>query len=144
MNKEQQKEFLYDKFLELQEQVHIKNQKKIKIGLRVNIILPLIFLAICFLSDRSKLVFLVLWILSLFGISFYLLYVEYMDFKLQEQLRDFGIVDEDAESQALIGNQVVQGIDEIHNVQKEMVKDIKDLRKEIKSDIRNMGDKFKK
>ena len=144
MNKEQQKEFLYDKFLELQEQVHIKNQKKIKIGLRVNIILPLIFLAICFLSDRSKLVFLVLWILSLFGISFYLLYVEYMDFKLQEQLRDFGIVDEDAESQALIGNQVVQGIDEIHNVQKEMVKDIKDLRKGIKSDIRNMGDKFKK
>ena len=86
------KELMYDKFLELQQQENLKNQKKIRVGLKINILLPLIFLAICFISDRSKLVFLLLWIISLFGIAFYLLYVEYMDFKLQAQLKEFGII----------------------------------------------------
>ena len=115
-----QKEELYDRFYEIQESIHLQNQKKIRVGLKVNIFLPLIFLAISFLSNRSKLVFLVLWIVSLFGISFYLLYVEYMDFKLQERLKEFGIIEQD-EAKALIGNEVVQGIDDINNARKEMV-----------------------
>ncbi len=142
MGTDNQKEEMYDKFLEVQKQVHIKNQKKIKVGLKVNVLLPLIFLVISFISNRSKLVFLVLWIVSLFGISFYLLYVEYMDFKLQEQLQEFGIIDEGTE--ALIGNEVIQGIDEINNTRKEVANDIKDLKKELKSDIRTMGEKLKK
>lgn len=130
-----EKEIMYDRFLELQQQVHIKNQKKIRVGLKVNIILPLVFLAISFLSNRSKLAFLVLWIVSLFGIAFYLLYVEYMDFKLQESMKEFGIIDKE-ENQALIGNEVVQGMRDINNAQKEMVKDIKERRKELKQEIK--------
>ncbi|MBE5920613.1 MAG: hypothetical protein II833_08715 [Pseudobutyrivibrio sp.] len=143
-----EKEIVYEKFLELQQQVHLKNQKKIRVGLKVNILLPLVFLIISFVSDRSKLVFLVLWIVSLFGIAFYLLYVEYMDFKLQEQLMELGIMEKEAEAQALIGNEVVQGMADINNARKEVEKDIKDFRKEfkkeIKSDIRTMGGKLKK
>ncbi|WP_028243118.1 hypothetical protein [Pseudobutyrivibrio ruminis] len=143
-----EKEIVYEKFLELQQQVHLKNQKKIKVGLKVNILLPLVFLIISFVSDRSKLVFLVLWIVSLFGIAFYLLYIEYMDFKLQEQLQELGIMEKEAEAQALIGNEVVQGMNEINNARKEVKKDIKDfsegLKKEIKTDIRTMGGKLKK
>ena len=71
-----EKEIVYEKFLELQQQVHLKNQKKIRVGLKVNILLPLVFLIISFVSNRSKLVFLVLWIVSLFGIAAYLMYVE--------------------------------------------------------------------
>ena len=143
-----EKEIVYEKFLELQQQVHLKNQKKIKVGLKVNILLPLVFLVISFISDRSKLVFLVLWIVSLFGIAFYLLYIEYMDFKLQEQLQELGIMEKEAEAQALIGNEVVQGMTEINNARKEVEKDIKDfskgLKKEIKTDIRTMGGKLNK
>ncbi|SFH80995.1 hypothetical protein SAMN04487830_10914 [Pseudobutyrivibrio sp. OR37] len=143
-----EKEIVYEKFMELQKQVHLNNQKKIRVGLKVNILLPLVFLVISFTSNRSKLVFLVLWIVSLFGIAFYLLYVEYMDFKLQEQLQELGIMEKEAEAQALIGNEVVQSMEDINNARKEVQKDIKDLRqgikKEIKSDIRTMGDKFKK
>ena len=143
-----EKELVYEKFFELQQQVHLKNQKKIRVGLKVNILLPLVFLIISFVSDRSKLVFLVLWIVSLFGIAFYLLYVEYMDFKLQEQLMELGIMEKEAEAQALIGNEVVQGMADINNARKEVEKDIKDFRKEfkkeIKSDIRTMGGKLKK
>ena len=139
-----EKEIVYEKFMELQQQVHQKNQKKIKVGLKVNILLPLVFLVISFISDRSKLVFLVLWIVSLFGIAFYLLYVEYMDFELQEQLKELGIMEKEAEAQALIGEEVIQSIDEINNAKNEMVKDIKDLRKEIKTEIQSMGDKLKR
>ena len=139
-----EKEIFYEKFLELQQQIHQKNQKKIRVGLKVNIILPLVFLIISFISNRSKLVFLVLWIVSLFGIAFYLLYVEYMDFKLQEPLMELGIMEKEAEAQALIGKEVIQSIDDINNARNEMVKDLKDFRKEIKSDIHAMGDKLKR
>ena len=139
-----EKEIVYEKFMDLQQQVHQRNQKKIKVGLKVNILLPLVFLVISFITDRSKLVFLVLWIVSLFGIAFYLLYVEYMDFELQEQLKELGIMEKEAEAQALIGEEGIQSIDEINNAKNEMVKDIKDLRKEIKTDIQSMGDKLKR
>ena len=142
MGNDSQKEEMYDKFLELQEQEHEKNQKKIRVGLKVNIFLPLIFLAISFISNRSKLVFLLLWIVSLFGIAFYLLYVEYMDFKIQEQLQEFGITDQD--TKALIGDEVIQGIEDIKGVGKVVKEEIKDKRKEIRSDILTMGDKLKK
>ena len=139
-----EKEIVYEKFMDLQQQIHLQNQKKIKIGLKVNILLPLIFLVISFITDRSKLVFLVLWIVSLFGIAFYLLYVEYMDFELQEQLKELGIMEKEAEAQALIGKEVIQSIDEVNNAKNEVVKDIKDLKKEIKTDIQSMGDKLKR
>ncbi len=135
---------LYEKFIDLQEATHLKNQKKIRVGLRVNILLPLVFLIISFITNRSKLVFLVLWIVSLFGISFYLLYVEYMDFKLQEQLKELGIMEEEAEAQALIGAEVVNSINELKNVRDGLVEDIKELRKELKSDLQNRGDSTKK
>ena len=134
---EKEKELLYEKFMDLQQQVHLKNQKKIRVGLKVNILLPLVFLVLSFATDRSKLVFLLLWIISLFGISFYLLYIEYMDFKLQEQLMELGIMEKEAEAQALIGEEVIQSIDEINKAQKEVAKDLKDH-------IRLMGDKLKK
>ena len=134
---EKGKEILYEKFLDLQQQVHLKNQKKIRVGLKVNILLPLVFLVLSFATDRSKLVFLLLWIISLFGISFYLLYIEYMDFKLQEQLMELGIMEKESEAQALIGEEVIQSIDEINKAQKEVAKDLKDH-------IRLMGDKLKK
>ncbi|MCR5581530.1 MAG: hypothetical protein K6F66_08060 [Pseudobutyrivibrio sp.] len=143
-----EKEIVYEKFIDLQQQVHQKNQKKIRVGLKINILLPLVFLVISFITDRSKLVFLVLWIASLFGIAFYLLYVEYTDFKLQEQLVELGIMEKEAEAQVLIGEEVIQSIDEINNARSEMEKNIKDLKKEIKkeikTDIRNVGDKLKR
>lgn len=141
MTKEQ---IIYERFLELQQEAHEKNQKKIRVGLKINILLPLIFLAISFLSNRSKLVFLVLWIVSLFGISFYLLYVEYMDFKIQEQLKEVGIIEEEAETQVLIGAEVLQSMDEINNVRTEVEKNLKDIKDGLKTDIRNVGDKLKK
>lgn len=84
-------EELYDRFMDYQTKVHEANQKRIRLGLKVNIFFPLIFLTLCFLTDGSKLIFLIFWIVSLFGIAFYLMYVEYSDDKLQRQMKAFGL-----------------------------------------------------
>ena len=81
---------------------------------------------------------------SIFVWNSFLPIVRGIYFKLQEQLQELGIMEKEAEAQALIGEGVIQSIDEINNARNEMVKDIKDLRKEIKSDIQTMGDKLKK
>jgi hypothetical protein len=93
-------ERLYNHFMDYEQSVHEKNQKRIRVGLKVNIFFPLIFLFLCFVTDASKLFFLILWILSLFGIAFYLMYVEYQDYKLQEQMKTFrGESPEDSEEE---------------------------------------------
>ena len=53
--------------------------------------------------------FLLLWIISLFGIATYLIYVEYSDYKMLEQLKELG-VDEEAlrDDVNLIGEGVQQ------------------------------------
>ncbi|MBO6215705.1 MAG: hypothetical protein J6N76_09310 [Lachnospiraceae bacterium] len=89
MSEEKNYKEIYDNYIAYEAQSHEKNQKKIKVGLKVNILLPLVFLIISFLTKGSKLVFLILWIVSLFGISAYLIYIEYRDYRMQERLKLF-------------------------------------------------------
>ena len=49
-------------------------------------------------------VFLILWIASLFGIAVYLILVEYSDYNLQEKLSE--ITDEEREPEALLGQEI--------------------------------------
>ncbi|MCR5545588.1 MAG: hypothetical protein K6F30_03825 [Lachnospiraceae bacterium] len=95
----------FEKYTQYQQDLHEKNQNKIRVGLKVNILLPLVFLFMSFFVKDSKLIFLILWIVSLFGIAAYLVYIEYSDYKLQEQLMDFsGETEKQADS--LIGAKV--------------------------------------
>ena len=100
---------MYDKFINYEQNLHQQNQKRIRVGLKINIILPLFFLILSFAISEGKLVFLLLWIISLFGIATYLIYVEYSDYKMLEQLKELG-VDEDAlrDGVNLIGEGVQQ------------------------------------
>lgn len=82
-NKSKQKT-LKQNMMQYQEQVHAENQKKIRHGIKCVFTIPLLFLALVFLTDSTKVIFLTLWIVSLFLISAYLIYIEYNDFKLQK------------------------------------------------------------
>ena len=140
MSKEKELEIMYKKFMDYQQKLHEKNGRRIKVGLKVNILLPLIFLIISFITQSSKLVFLVLWIVSLFGISFYLLYIEFSDFRLQEKMKEFGIVDEEEVQMALIGEEVQRSIEELGNLKNsEVIQDIKELRNNIIEERKNKG-----
>ena len=77
---------LFDQYIEYEKKIHERNQKKIKTGLKVNLILPQVFLLLCFITKSSKPLFLILWVVSLFGIAFYLIYVEYKDYQIQRIL----------------------------------------------------------
>ena len=79
-------ENLYHMVVRFQQKNHEKNQKRIRIGLRCIYIIPAVFLFLLFVTDSSKIVFLVLWIVSLFALAIYLITVEYMDYNLQKQM----------------------------------------------------------
>lgn len=80
---------MYDKLVGYEKTIHERNQKRIKIGLRCIYIIPLFFLVLLMIvPDSSKIIFLVLWIVSLFAIAVYLIGVEYVDYKLQEKMNE--------------------------------------------------------
>lgn len=80
---------MYDKLVGYEKTIHEQNQKRIKIGLRCIYIIPLFFLVLLMIvQDSSKIIFLVLWIVSLFAIAVYLIGVEYVDYKLQEKMNE--------------------------------------------------------
>ena len=65
---------MYDKLVGYEKTIHEQNQKRIKIGLRCIYIIPLFFLVLLMIvPDSSKIIFLVLWIVSLFAIAVYLI-----------------------------------------------------------------------
>lgn len=99
--REEKKAESYEKILQYQQGLHEKNQKRIKVGIKLVILIPLIFLLVMFKMESSKVVFLVLWIVSLFVISAYLIGVEYMDYEMQVRLGDWGI-SEDKEIKNLL------------------------------------------
>ena len=109
MAKETEFKEIFSKFVDYQQSVHLANQKRIQVGLKVNILLPLVFLVLSFAISSAKLVFLILWIISLFGIAGYLIYVEYSDYKMMQQLEEFGVeLEVDKIDRSLLGDSVQQ------------------------------------
>lgn len=107
-------EKMYDILVKYENEMHEKNQNKIKIGLRCIWIIPLVFLCLLFWTDSSKVVFLILWIASLFGIAVYLILVEYSDYKLQKKLAEIS-GQEDKEVEALVSPDLIRMEDRIKN-----------------------------
>ena len=79
-------ENLYEMVMDFEKRSHEKNQKRIRIGLRCLYIIPAIFLFLLMVMKSSKIIFLALWIISLFILAVYLIVVEYMDYNLQNHV----------------------------------------------------------
>ncbi len=78
---------------------HKRNKDRIKYGIIAMLIIPIIFLILLFVVNSSKVIFLVMWIASLFIISGYLIAIEYKDYNMTENLK--GIID-NSDNDALI------------------------------------------
>jgi len=107
MEKLDQYEKLYRELIQQQEEIHRQNQKHIKNGLKYIVFIPLVFLALAFFTESGKVVYLTLWIVSMFLLSAYLIYIEYLDFQVQERIARIS-ENENSETQSLIGG----GLDE--------------------------------
>lgn len=92
------------KYLERSVSFERNYSKRIKYGFLCMLIIPLIFLILMFSLD-SKLVFLILWIVSLIALSLYLIVVEYIHDKIQRQ----------ADLNGLTSDELMQAIKENKN-----------------------------
>ena len=78
---------LYQALLQEVLQFHSGNQRRIRKGMLSLLLVPLAFLVLLFLSDGSRVIFLLLWIVSMFDIAAYLIAVEYVDYEMQNKVK---------------------------------------------------------
>ena len=95
-------EELFHTIMQYEKEIHRQNQKRIRIGIKCLFWIPMIFLFLLFITDSERVIFLVLWIVSLFVIAVYLIYVEYVDYKMQEKIAEISN-QEVKEANVLIG-----------------------------------------
>lgn len=81
-------------FLKRSGQFERRYPKLIRCGFTCMIVIPIIFLVLMF-SLESKLIFLILWIISLIALSAYLICIEYIHYKIQQQLAIAGLTSKD-------------------------------------------------
>ena len=88
MSKNKKYHQLYDRLLEEVEMLHERIKVGIRQGLKMLVIVPLLFMLIMFLTQGSKGIFLVLWIVSTFVIAAFLIALEYVDHGIQKRLEE--------------------------------------------------------
>lgn len=102
----EEEQLIFNKMLDYYTQSHRKNKKRIRVGMVCMIVIPLIFLVLMFTMNSSKIVYLVFWIISLFALCTYLIAVEYMDYNLQERMKELGVTSH-KKKEAIIGPKVI-------------------------------------
>ena len=104
MNREKDLSTLLDRIQDYQETEHQKNRRRIKYGFLSMLIVPTIIFILMFLSEQtgtSKLIMLVVWIVSMLLIAVYLIVVDFVDYKLMHVLEsEEAAVEEIAEAEA--------------------------------------------
>ena len=86
---------LYGKMLEYTQQLHEKNKKRIKAGVIVMLLLPVVLGLVRWLTDSDKIIFLFIWVLFMFLLAAYLIGVEYLDHSIQSKLKEMTDTEED-------------------------------------------------
>ena len=79
---------LYDRLLEEVGFLHQRIKVGIRQGLKMLVIVPLLFMVLMFLTNGSKGIFLIFWILSTFVIAAFLIALEYVDHGIQKRMAE--------------------------------------------------------
>lgn len=118
---------IMSKVLAFRDNAHAENVRKLKAGIKCIFTVPAAFLILLFLTGSSKIIFLVLWIASLFIIAAYLIHVEYSDYKIQEMVNS--LQDSGSDIDGLID------IDSIYTKVSAPKKKLDDIITNVKTDI---------
>lgn len=79
---------LYAKLLIFAEELHMGNKRRIRNGFISLAVLPVLLIIIRLLTDSSRVVFLLIWILTMFVAAAFLIFVAYVDRQLQDTLNE--------------------------------------------------------
>ncbi len=118
MKNQDKYEKMYQELLNQQQEIHNRNQVHIQNGIKYIIFIPLVFLALAFFTESGKVIFLTLWIASMFLLSAYLIYIEYLDFQIQERIAKIS-ENSDMETETLIGGKLDDFEENILDILKE-------------------------
>ena len=88
MNERDKYHQLYDRLLDEVKRLHELIKVGIRQGLKMLVIVPLLFMVVMFLTQGSKGIFLVLWIVSTFVLAAFLIALEYVDHDIQKRLEE--------------------------------------------------------
>ena len=88
MKQDSRYEELYTQLLERGLDMHINNKKRIKVGLIILVLLPVVLGIIRRLTDSNKIVFLIIWVFCMFALCIYLITIEYIDDSIQKTLEE--------------------------------------------------------
>ena len=99
---------LYERHLERGEAMHANNKKRIRVGLILLGLLPVILIIIRLLTDSDRVVFLIIWVLCMFAVCTYLISIEFIDDSLRKTLED--VTEKEADFGVLIPDSA-----EVHN-----------------------------
>lgn len=80
----------YNDLMASLDDMHKRNVRKTSAALKSFLIIPTIFLILVFMTNSSKTVFLVLWIISMFAIAAVLIVTEYQDYSLRKMINAAG------------------------------------------------------
>ena len=81
-------EQLYEELRSRADSLHQRNKNMIKYGSIGMLVLPVVLFIVRWLTDSDKMVFLLVWIFSLFALAAFLIGVEYLDSRIQKTLRE--------------------------------------------------------
>ena len=79
---------LYAKLLIFAEELHMGNKRRIRNGFISLAVMPIILIIVRLLTDSSRVVFLILWIISMFIAAAFLIFVAFVDRQLQDTLNE--------------------------------------------------------
>ncbi len=92
-------EELYQQLLERGLDMHLHNKRRIRNGMILLLLLPVILGVILWVTGSDKIVFLIIWVLCMFALSIYLITIEYIDDSVEKTLEevtdreaDFGVL----------------------------------------------------
>ena len=88
-------ERLYTEMFEYAKQLHEKNKIRIRAGIIVMLLLPVVLGLIRWLTDSDKIFFLFIWVIFMFLLAAYLIGVEYLDHTIQSKLKEMSDTEED-------------------------------------------------
>ena len=95
------------------ENMHAKNQHKKKVCLRCMMIIPLVFMVLMFTMDTAKVVYLLLWVISLFIFCAYLIVIDYIDDKLARKLNELNIEIKEKQADASLTDSIKAFLSEV-------------------------------
>ena len=79
---------LYQHFVPYIEEAHHRNERSLKAGVWLLVLLPIVLIFIQKLTNASKIVFLIVWIFGMFGIATALIFTAYSDHDLKKTLTE--------------------------------------------------------